>query len=87
MEEVKKDNTFNLRLLVIGIIVLLIIASQVAIGATAYKLGREHGYNQLEREIVYALALSKSKHVGKFLVAKLDDGGTIIALNEHPFAE
>ncbi len=67
--------------------VMIMVASLLVVGVTAYKLGREHGYNQLETEIVYAIALNKSKYVGKFLVAKLENGGTIIALNELSFAE
>jgi hypothetical protein len=86
MENNKKDSFFNwLRFTTTFVIIILAVASLLVVGATAYKIGHEHGYNQLEKEIVYAIALSKSKRVGKFLVAKLDNGGTIIALNEIPF--
>lgn len=86
MKDNKPYGSFNWRWVAIGVVVVFMVASLVAVGGIAYKLGREHGYSQLEKEIVYALALNKSKHVGKFLVAKLESGGTIIALNELPFS-
>lgn len=85
MEDNKKYDSFKWRWIVIVLIVMVVVTSLLVVGGMAYKLGHKHGYFQLEKEIVYALALNKSKHVGKFLVAKLDNGGTIIALNEGHF--
>ena len=84
-ENNKKENS-QWRWVVISLTIVLVLASLLIVGGMSYKLGHEHGYNQLEKEIVYALALNKSKHVGKFLVAKLESGGTIIALNELQFS-
>ena len=81
-----KTENFQWRWVVIAVTIVFVIPSLLAVGGMSYKLGREHGYNQLEKEIVYALALNKSKHVGKFLVVKLESGGTIIALNELQFS-
>ena len=82
----RKNGNFQWRWVITGAAIVLIIVSLAAVAGFSYKLGHEHGYNQLEREIVYALALNKSKHVGKFLVAKLENGGTVIALNELQFS-
>ena len=86
MEDNKQYGFFKWRGIAITVMVISIVASLLVVGEMAYKLGREHGYSQLEKEIVYALALNKSKHVGKFLIAKLDSGGTIITLNELHFS-
>jgi ABC-type phosphate transport system permease subunit len=83
MENYKKDGCFKwLRIATTVVMVILAAVSLLVVGVTTYKIGHKHGYNQLEKEIVYAIALNKSNHVGKFLVAKLEDGGTIIALKK-----
>jgi len=82
MEENKACGSFKWRWIVVTVIVLAIAVSLLGVGATAYKVGHAHGYSQLEKEIVYAIALNKSNNVGKFMVAKLDNGATLIALKE-----
>jgi uncharacterized membrane protein YdfJ with MMPL/SSD domain len=86
MEDNKKNGCFKWRWVAIAVMVILIVAILLVTGGTADKLGREHGYSQLEKDIVYAIALNKSNHVGKFLVAKIRDGGTLIALKQLHFS-
>ena len=83
MEDNKNKSSFKWRLAAIVVIVILIVASQLAVGVMSYKLGRAHGYSQLEKEIVYAIAINNGRRVGNFLVAKIDNGGTLISLNEN----
>jgi hypothetical protein len=87
MEETKKYAGFKWRWIAIGAMVVLGVASLLVVGGMSYTLGREHGYSKLEKEIVYALALNNSTNVGKFMVDKLKDGRTTIALKERALSE
>ena len=82
MEEKKDDSSFKWRWVAAAVIMVIITVSMLGVGVMAYKIGHEHGYKQLEKELVYAIAINNSRRVGNFLVAKVDNGGTIIALNE-----
>lgn len=82
MEEKKDRSGFRWRWVAAAVLTVTIIASMLSVGIVAYNVGHEHGYKQLEKELVYAIAIHNSKRVGNFLVAKVDNGGTIIALNE-----
>lgn len=85
MDDTTLRRGFKWRWIIVIAAVVFVLASEAAVGLIAYRLGREQGYSQLEKEIVYAIAIHNSKRVGNFLVAKVDNGGTIIALNENPF--
>jgi hypothetical protein len=83
MENYKKDGCFKwLRIATTVVVVIMAVASLLVVGIVTYNLGHEHGYNQLEKEIVYSIALDRSNNVGNFLVAK-EDSGTIITLKKH----
>ncbi len=82
MEENKACGGIKWRWIAVAVMVIAIAVSLLAVGVTGYKLGHARGYDLLEKEIVYAIALNKSNNVGKFLVAKLDNGATLIALKE-----
>lgn len=83
MEDNNIKSSFKWRWAAVVVIIILVVASHLAAGVMSYQLGREHGYSQLEKDIVYAIAINNSKRVGNFLVAKIEDGGTIISLNEN----
>lgn len=87
MEETKKYARIKFRWVAIVVIIVFTVASLVVVGGMGYTLGRDHGYGQLEKEIVYALALNNGTNVGKFLVDKLKDGRTTIALREMALSE